>query len=604
MIKSSLKCTCFSISTEESIQDVRTAGVLFLLFTERSILPTMLKVLSKCIREYKQASLKAPLMVSLEVVMECIIPFIIAQLVNRMKAGAGFREIAMYGLVLVIMATLSLIFGITAGNACATASCGFAKNVRKDLFYKIQDFSFENIDRFSSSSLVTRLTTDVTNVQMAYMMIVRIAIRAPLMLIFAFAMAFIMGGRMACIFIIVVPILGIGLFSIIRLVMPLFRAVFNKYDALNNSVQENIKGIRVVKSYVREKYEKEKFDRAAEDVCGDFTRAEKILAFNNPLMQFCLYTVTIFVLSFGSYTIITSRGLDLDVGQFSALLTYSFQILSSLMMVSMVFVMITLASESAKRIVEVLEEKSSLENVSFKYSKKAERNALENINLHINSGETIGIIGGTGSSKSTLIQLISRLYDTTEGVVKVGGRDVREYDLKTLRNQVAVVLQKNILFSGTIEENLRWGDKNATPEEIAHACKLAQADEFVLRFPDKYKSYIEQGGANVSGGQKQRLCIARALLKKPKILILDDSTSAVDTKTDAMIRSGFKEFIPETTKIIIAQRISSVQEADHIIVMDGGKIQAVGNHEELMKASPIYREVYESQNKGGGQDEE
>ena len=572
----------------------------------------MLKVLSKCIREYKQASLKAPLMVSLEVVMECIIPFIIAQLVNRMKAGAGFSEIAMYGLVLVVMATLSLIFGITAGNACATASCGFAKNVRKDLFYKIQDFSFENIDRFSSSSLVTRLTTDVTNVQMAYMMIVRIAIRAPLMLVFAFVMAFIMGGRMACIFIIVVPILGIGLFSIIRLVMPLFRAVFNKYDALNNSVQENIKGIRVVKSYVREEYEKEKFDRAAEDVCGDFTRAEKILAFNNPLMQFCLYTVTIFVLSFGSYTIITSRGLDLDVGQFSALLTYSFQILSSLMMVSMVFVMITLASESAKRIVEVLEEKSSLvnpenpvyevkdgsvdfENVSFKYSKKAERNALENINLHINSGETIGIIGGTGSSKSTLIQLISRLYDTTEGVVKVGGRDVREYDLKTLRNQVAVVLQKNILFSGTIEENLRWGDKNATPEEIAHARKLAQADEFVLRFPDKYKSYIEQGGANVSGGQKQRLCIARALLKKPKILILDDSTSAVDTKTDALIRSGFKEFIPETTKIIIAQRISSVQEADHIIVMDGGKIQAIGNHEELMKTSPIYKEVYDSQ---------
>ena len=621
MIKSSLKCTCFSISTEESIQDVRTAGVLFLLFTERSILPTMLKVLSKCIREYKQASLKAPLMVSLEVVMECIIPFIIAQLVNRMKAGAGFREIAMYGLVLVVMATLSLIFGIAAGNACATASCGFAKNVRKDLFYKIQDFSFENIDRFSSSSLVTRLTTDVTNVQMAYMMIVRIAIRAPLMLIFAFVMAFIMGGRMACIFIIVVPILGIGLFSIIRLVMPLFRAVFNKYDALNNSVQENIKGIRVVKSYVREEYEKEKFDRAAEDVCGDFTRAEKILAFNNPLMQFCLYTVTIFVLSFGSYTIITSRGLDLDVGQFSALLTYSFQILSSLMMVSMVFVMITLASESAKRIVEVLEEKSSLvnpqnpvyevkdgsvdfENVSFKYSKKAERNALENINLHINSGETIGIIGGTGSSKSTLIQLISRLYDTTEGVVKVGGRDVREYDLQTLRNQVAVVLQKNILFSGTIEENLRWGDKNATPEEMDHACKLAQADEFVLRFPDKYKSYIEQGGANVSGGQKQRLCIARALLKKPKILILDDSTSAVDTKTDALIRSGFKEFIPETTKIIIAQRISSVQEADHIIVMDGGKIQAIGNHEELMKSSPIYKEVYDSQNKGGGQDEE
>ena len=612
MIKSSLKCTCFSISTEESIQDVRTAGVLFLLFTERSILPTMLKVLSKCIREYKQASLKAPLMVSLEVVMECIIPFIIAQLVNRMKAGAGFREIAMYGLVLVIMATLSLIFGITAGNACATASCGFAKNVRKDLFYKIQDFSFENIDRFSSSSLVTRLTTDVTNVQMAYMMIVRIAIRAPLMLIFAFVMAFIMGGRMACIFIIVVPILGIGLFSIIRLVMPLFRAVFNKYDALNNSVQENIKGIRVVKSYVREEYEKEKFDRAAEDVCGDFTRAEKILAFNNPLMQFCLYTVTIFVLSFGSYTIITSRGLDLDVGQFSALLTYSFQILSSLMMVSMVFVMITLASESAKRIVEVLEEKSSLvnpqnpvyevkdgsvdfENVSFKYSKKAERNALENINLHINSGETIGIIGGTGSSKSTLIQLISRLYDTTEGVVKVGGRDVREYDLKTLRNQVAVVLQKNILFSGTIEENLRWGDETATEEEVRRAAVYAQADSFVNSFAEGYKTEMGQGGVNVSGGQKQRLCIARALLKKPKILILDDSTSAVDTATEAAIRTAFREDLKDTTKFIIAQRLSSLEYADRILVLEDGRIIGEGTQEKLLASCEAYREIYETQ---------
>ena len=614
MIKSSLKCTCFSISTEESIQDVRTAGVLFLLFTERSILPTMLKVLSKCIREYKQASLKAPLMVSLEVVMECIIPFIIAQLVNRMKAGAGFREIAMYGLVLVIMATLSLIFGITAGNACATASCGFAKNVRKDLFYKIQDFSFENIDRFSSSSLVTRLTTDVTNVQMAYMMIVRIAIRAPLMLIFAFAMAFIMGGRMACIFIIVVPILGIGLFSIIRLVMPLFRAVFNKYDALNNSVQENIKGIRVVKSYVREKYEKEKFDRAAEDVCGDFTRAEKILAFNNPLMQFCLYTVTIFVLSFGSYTIITSRGLDLDVGQFSALLTYSFQILSSLMMVSMVFVMITLASESAKRIVEVLEEKSSLvnpenpvyevkdgsvdfENVSFKYSKKAERNALENINLHINSGETIGIIGGTGSSKSTLIQLISRLYDTTEGVVKVGGRDVREYDLKTLRNQVAVVLQKNILFSGTIEENLRWGDKNATPEEIAHACKLAQADEFVLRFPDKYKSYIEQGGANVSGGQKQRLCIARALLKDAPVILMDEATASLDVENETLVQEAISNLVKDKTVLIIAHRMRTVAGADQIVVLKDGCVAEQGTPEKLLENNGIYRHMTELQNR-------
>ena len=580
----------------------------------------MIKELMKSIREYKRDSILTPILVSLEVVMECIIPFVVAQLVNEIKAGSGMGVISRYGLILVVMALMSLAFGAGAGSVCASASCGFAKNLRKDMFYRIQDFSFENIDKFSTSSLVTRMTTDVMNVQLAFMMLIRLAIRSPLMLIFSFTMAFIMGGKMALIFLVVIPILGIGLFAVIHKVGPLFKRVFRKYDALNNSIQENVKGMRVVKSFVREAYEKEKFHHAAEEVCQDFTRAEKILAINSPLMQFCLYTVTIFVLSFGSYTIITSRGLDLDVGQFSALLTYSFQILSSLMMVSMVFVMITLASESAKRIVEVLEEKSSLvnpenpvyevkdgsvdfENVSFKYSKKAERNALENINLHINSGETIGIIGGTGSSKSTLIQLISRLYDTTEGVVKVGGRDVREYDLKTLRNQVAVVLQKNILFSGTIEENLRWGDKNATPEEIAHACKLAQADEFVLRFPDKYKSYIEQGGANVSGGQKQRLCIARALLKKPKILILDDSTSAVDTKTDALIRSGFKEFIPETTKIIIAQRISSVQEADHIIVMDGGKIQAVGNHEELMKASPIYREVYESQVKGGEEDE-
>lgn len=581
----------------------------------------MLKDLMKCIREYKKASLQAPVLVSLEVVMECIIPFIISKLVNEIKAGCALSVILQYGAVLVVMATLSLIFGIGAGNACSTASCGFAKNIRKDMFYNIQEFSFANIDKFSTSSLVTRLTTDVSNVQLAYMMIVRIAIRCPLMLVFAFVMAFVMGGKMAAIFLFVIPVLALGLGLVISRAMPLFRRVFRKYDRLNASIQENIKGMRVVKSYNREAFEQEKFRIAAEDVCMDFTKAEKILAFNNPLMQFCLYSVMIFVLYFGSYTIITSRGLELDVGQFSALLTYNFQILSSLMMLSMVFVMITMASESARRIAEVLDEKSSLtnpenpvyevkdgsvdfENVSFKYSEKADKMALADISIHISSGQTIGIIGGTGSSKSSLIQLISRLYDATEGVVKVGGRDVREYDLDTLRNQVAVVLQKNVLFSGTIKDNLRWGNKNATDEEMKEACELAQADEFIMRLPSQYDTYIEQGGSNVSGGQKQRLCIARALLKKPKVLILDDSTSAVDTRTDSLIRKGFREYIPETTKIIIAQRISSVQEADRIIVMDGGRIADSGTHEELMKSCEIYREVYESQNKAGGQDEE
>ena len=581
----------------------------------------MLKDLMKCVREYKKASLQAPVLVSLEVVMECIIPFIISKLVNEIKAGCELSVIIRYGVILIVMATLSLIFGIGAGNACSTASCGFAKNIRKDMFYNIQNFSFANIDKFSTSSLVTRLTTDISNVQMAYMMIVRIAIRCPLMLVFAFVMAFIMGGKMAVIFLFVIPVLAVGLGLVIRSAMPLFKKVFRKYDRLNASIQENIKGMRVVKSYVREDFEQQKFAAAAEDVCMDFTKAEKILAFNNPLMQFCLYSVMIFVLYFGSYTIITSKGLDLDVGQFSALLTYNFQILSSLMMLSMVFVMITMASESARRIVEVLDEKSTLsnpenpvydvkdgsidfDNVSFKYSEKADKMALADIDLHIKSGQTIGIIGGTGSSKSSLIQLISRLYDATEGVVKVGGRDVREYDLDTLRNQVAVVLQKNVLFSGTIKENLRWGDKNATDEEMKAACELAQADEFIMRLPKQYDTYIEQGGSNVSGGQKQRLCIARALLKKPKVLILDDSTSAVDTRTDSLIRKGFKEYIPETTKIIIAQRISSVQEADRIIVMDGGRIVDAGTHDELMKSCEIYQEVYESQNKAGDQDEE
>lgn len=580
----------------------------------------MIKELSKSIREYKKPSALAPVFVSLEVIMECIIPFVIARLVNEIKAGCEFKTIAIYGGILILMAGCALLAGAIAGSVCATGSCGFAKNLRKDMFYKIQTYSFTNIDKFSTSSLVTRLTTDVTNVQMAYMMLIRVAIRCPLMLIFSFTMAFIMGGKMAWIFVILVPILAVGLFLIIRMVMPLFKQVFKKYDKLNNSIQENIKGMRVVKSYVREEYEKEKFEKAADNICRDFTKAEKILAFNNPLMQFCMYTVMIFVLYFGSYVIITSRGLDLDVGQFSALLTYSFQILNSLMMMSMVFVMITMASESSKRIMEVLQEEGTIknpknpvyevkdgsvdfENVNFKYAETAAKMALSNIDLHIRSGETIGVIGGTGSSKSSLIQLISRLYDATEGSVKVGGVDVREYDLTSLRDEVSVVLQKNVLFSGTIKENLRWGNKEATDEELVEACKLAQADDFIRQFPRQYDTYIEQGGTNVSGGQKQRLCIARALLKKPKILILDDSTSAVDTKTDALIRKAFKEFIPETTKIIIAQRISSVEEADRIIVMDKGTINAIGTHKQLLAENEIYQEVYISQNKAGEKDE-
>ena len=579
----------------------------------------MIKILAKSIREYKKPSLLAPILVSGEVVLECIIPFLTANLVNEIKNGCSLDVIVQYGLILIAMAALSLTFGALAGSACATASCGFARNLRKDMFSKIQGYSFENIDKFSVSSLVTRLTTDVTNVQLAYMMIVRTAIRCPLMLVFAFVMAFIMGGDMAFIFILVIPILGFGLFLVIKKTMPLFRRVFKKYDALNSSVQENIRGMRVVKSYVREDYEKRKFGAAAENVCVDFTRAERILAINNPLMQFCMYAVMIFVMSYGSYVVITSQGLDLDVGQMSAMLTYGFQILSSLMMLSMVFVMITVASESSQRIVEVLTEESVLqnpdnavsvvkdgsidfENVSFKYSKNAERMALADINLHIRSGEIIGIIGGTGSSKSTLIQLIPRLYDVTQGVVRVGGVDVREYDLKVLRDQVAVVLQKNELFSGTIKENLRWGNEDATDAEMEEACKLAQADEFIRQFPHGYDTHIEQGGANVSGGQKQRLCIARALLKKPKILILDDSTSAVDTRTDTLIRQAFRRYIPETTKVIIAQRVASVQDADRIIVLDGGMINAVGTHQELLKTNTIYQEVYYSQNKAGDRD--
>lgn len=580
----------------------------------------VVRQLARSVREYKKLSIITPILISFEVVIECIIPFITANLVNEIKNGCGLDTIIRYGIILIIMAFLSLIFGAIAGSTSATAACGYAKNLRKDMFYNIQNYSFENIDKFSTSSLITRMTTDITNVQNAYMMLIRMAIRSPLMLIFAFVMAFIMGGRMAWIFLVVVPILAIGLGIIIYKTFPLFNKVFKKYDALNKSIQENIKGMRVVKSFVREDYEQKKFGEAADNVCVDFTRAERILALNNPLMQFCMYVVMIFVLSFGSYTIITSRGLAFDIGQFSAILTYNFMILSSLMMLSMVFVILALSSESAKRIIEVLEEKSTLsnpenpvfsvkdgsisfENVSFKYSKRAERMVLSNVNLQIKSGETIGIIGGTGSSKTSLIQLIPRLYDATEGVVRVGGIDVRGYDLDTLRNQVAVVLQKNILFSGTIKENLYWGNKKATDEELVEACRLACADEFISQFPEGYDSYIEQGGANLSGGQKQRLCIARALLKKPKILILDDSTSAVDTKTDAKIRKAFREYIPETTKIIIAQRTASVEDADRIIVIDGGVINGIGTHEQLLAENAIYREIYYSQNKAGSQSE-
>lgn len=581
----------------------------------------IIRVLKKSIREYKRDSMVTPILVAFESLTECFLPLMVATLVNKMQNGCDLSVIVKYGVILVIMACFSLLFGALAGITAANASAGFGKNLRKDLFVAVQNFSFENIDRFSASSLVTRMTTDVTNVQMAYMMIIRTVVRAPLMLIFSLIMGFVMGGRLALIFLFTIPVLGIGLGLVIKKTMPLFRKVFRKYDNLNNSVQENINGIRVVKSFVREDFEMKKFNTAAEDVCNDFTRAEKILALNNPMMQFCIYVVMIFVMTFGSFLVVNFGGAIIQVGQLSSLLTYSFQILMSLMMLSMIFVMVTISMESCERIVAVLEEKHTISNpenpiyevkdgsidfnnVSFKYSKRADRYALANINLHIKSGQTIGILGGTGSSKTSLVNLISRLYDVTEGEVKVAGVDVRDYDLVTLRDAVSVVLQKNVLFSGSIKENLRWGNKEATDEEIEEACHLACADEFIEQFPDKYDTHIEQGGTNVSGGQKQRLCIARALLKKPKILILDDSTSAVDTKTDAIIRGGFKKFIPETTKIIIAQRVSSVQDADQIIIMNNGSIEAIGTHDELLASNPIYQEVYYSQNRGGEQDEQ
>ena len=580
----------------------------------------MIRLLAKSIREYKRDALLTPLFVTLEVIIECIIPFLTANLVWEIQNGCELSTIVRYGVILMVLAGFSLFFGRIAGTTAASASAGYARNLRRDMFYNIQNFSFANIDRFSTSSLVTRMTTDVTNVQMAFMMIIRGAIRFPLMLVFSFIMAYIMGGSMAFIFLFTIPVLAIGLAVIICKVHPLFVKVFRKYDTLNNSIQENVQAMRVVKSYVREDFEKEKFSTAAEDVCRDFTRAERIMGSSPPRMQFCLYPATCLILGLGAYFIISTQGVALTVGKLSSLFVYSFQILVSLMMLSMVFVMITISAESAHRIVEVLQERSTItspdnavmdvkdgsidfDGVDFKYSADAERDALSQIDLHIRSGETVGILGGTGSSKSSLIQLIPRLYDATEGTVRVGGVDVRDYDLDSLRNAVSVVLQKNVLFSGTIKENLRWGNPDATDEEIMEACRLAQADELIQLFPAKYDPYLERGGVNVSGGQKQRLCIARALLKKPKILILDDSTSAVDTKTDALIRKAFREFIPDTTKIIVAQRVASVQEADRILIMDGGRIVAMGTHEELLKSSPIYQEVYESQNKGGQEDE-
>ena len=594
-----------------------------------------LRQLMSYVGKYKIYAVLTPIIVSLEVVMECLIPFFTADLITYVQQdyvvtdniltkwfiyfvdslfpNTPLAVVGGYCIVLIVMALFSLSFGAVAGITCAKASCGFAKNLRTELFNKTQNFSFENVDKFSTSSLVTRLTTDVTNVQQSFMMIIRTAIRSPLMFIFSILMAFIRGGSMALIFVIVIPVLLFGLIMIAKKAMPIFKKVFKKYDALNESVQENVHGMRVVKSFVREEHESEKFEAASGNVAGDFLRADKILAFNDPIMLLCMYAVMTFVCLFGSQAIVKG---DIIIGEFSALLTYGMQILMSLMMLSMIFVMITMSGECAKRICEVLNEDSTIKNpespvydvkngdidfnnVSFKYSERAERYALSDIDLHIKSGQTVGIIGGTGSSKSTLIQLIPRLYDVSAGTLTVGGVDVRDYDLVALRDAVSVVLQKNVLFSGSIKDNLRWGNEHATDEEIKRVCRLACADEFIESFPDKYDTYIEQGGTNVSGGQKQRLCIARALLKKPKILILDDSTSAVDTKTDAMIRKAFAEEIPDTTKIIIAQRISSVENADVIIILDDGRIDGMGTHEELLESNAIYKEIYESQTKGG-----
>ena len=589
------------------------------------------KTLSKSIREYKKPSLLAPLFVAMEVVLECLIPFIMTLLLGAMDYITNNPEnpnelsvwivklifgnstpvllttILWFGLALLVLATLSLLFGALSGRFCAVASSGFAKNLRKDMFYRVQDFSFSNIDRFSSSSLITRLTTDVMHVEMSYMMIIRTAVRSPFMLIFSMVMSFTINSNMALIFLCTTPILAIGLIIIMSKAIPFFHRIFKKYDKMNESVEENISGMRVVKSYVREDFEKEKFNKSSSNVKNDFIKAEKIIAFNGPLMNFCVYTGLVLIYIIGSFLIIDSKESLLKMTELQSFMTYSFQMLMSLMMLSMIMVQLIMSTASMKRIAEVLNEKSTIvspknavqtvkdgsiefKDVCFKYSQTAERFALSDIDLKIESGQTIGIIGSTGSSKTTLVQLIPRLYDVSQGSVLVGGVDVREYDVEVLRNAVAMVLQKNVLFSGTVRENMQWGDKEATDEQIQHALNLAQIGNMEL---DKF---IEQGGVNVSGGQKQRLCIARALLKKPKILILDDSTSAVDTKTDALIRKAFREYIPQTTKIIIAQRIASVQDADKIIIMDGGTISALGTHEQLMKTNEIYQELYRSQN--------
>ena len=578
----------------------------------------MIKRLSQCIREYKKASILAPVFVMGEVILEVVIPLLMANLIDNGVDAGDMNEILRMGLWLVAACIASLTCGALSGKYAAIASAGFAKNLRRDMFANVQEFSFSNIDKFSTASLVTRLTTDVSNVQMAFQMIIRIAVRGPMMLFFALFMALSLNWRLSLIFFAAIPFLGTGLYLVATRAHPIFERVFKTYDKLNNVVQENLHGIRVVKSFVREDHEIEKFGKVSKSIYNDFSKAERILAFNSPMMQTAMYSCILLISWIGARMIV---GGSMTTGQLMSLITYSTQILMSLMMLSMIFVMITIARASSERVVEILEEKSDItdcedpvydvkdgsivfSDVCFSYSGKMDNLCIKNADFKIASGETIGIVGGTGSAKSSLVQLIPRLYDVTSGKVEVGGIDVRDYDLNTLRNQVAMVLQKNELFSGTIKDNLRWGNENATDEELRHACVLAGADSFIQDFPNKYDTYIEQGGTNVSGGQKQRLCIARALLKKPKILILDDSTSAVDTETDAIIRKGLKEYIPETTKLIIAQRISSVQDADRIIVMDNGNISGIGTHEELLKTNDIYREIYELQSKGGDSDAE